>query len=184
MLITLNKKLIFKKIYYKKINFFYFYAFLLQNFFLIKFIFNTNFFSTNLNMNFFLFLLKNFFYNNLFLINFKWFKFSLFSGLGFKKKIGKKGDYIYIYIGDRHWLVFKIPKNFFFFTFRRRNFIIYSNSKTKLYYFNNIIKELKFISIFKLKGYVDARTLRRWLFVRRLKIKGIKLKLSKKQKLI
>ena len=105
-------------------------------------------------------------------------------GLGFKKKISKIGNYLYIYIGDRHWLVLKIPKNIFFFPFRRRNFIIFSNSKTALYYFNNLIKELKFISIFKLKGFVDARTKRRWLFVRRLKVRGIKLKLSKKQKLI
>ncbi len=117
-------------------------------------------------------------------IKFRWFKFVLFSGLGFKKKISKLKNFLYLYIGDRHWLVLKIPKNIFIFPFKKRNLIFFSNSKISLFYFNNLLKELKKESVFKVKGFLDVRTKRRWLFVRRLKIKGLKTKLSKKQKLI
>ena len=116
-------------------------------------------------------------------LKFKWFKFSLFMGLGYKKKISKLNNFLYLYIGDRHWLLLPL-NNFFIFTLRRRNLIMFSKSKTLLYYFNNLLKELKKKNIFKIKGFLDVRTRRRWIVVRRLKIRGVIIKLSKKQKLI
>ena len=35
-------------------------------------------------------------------LKFNWFKFSLFMGLGYKKKISKLKNLLYLYIADRH----------------------------------------------------------------------------------
>lgn len=35
-------------------------------------------------------------------LKFKWFKFNLFMGLGYKKKISKLKNLLYLYIADRH----------------------------------------------------------------------------------
>ena len=184
----LNKKIfILKKLFFFSIRFNLLNFLFLDNFFLYPYLKNKNlfFFDRKVFYNYFN-LLINFckFFELFFLANFKWSRFVLFSGLGFKKKLSKFNRFICLFIGDRHWLIIPYLENLIIFSFRRRNFIFFSNSKTTLYYFNNLFKSFSRTNIFKVKGYLDVRTRRRWLFVRRLKLRGLKAKLSKKQKLI
>lgn len=53
--------------------------------------------------------------------------------------------------------------------------------------FNNLyafFSSLRKPYVYKMKGFIDARVKRRFLFVRRIKIKGVKAKLSKKQMML
>jgi hypothetical protein len=67
---------------------------------------------------------------------------------------------------------------------KKRNFIFISKSKGKLkedYYFFSGLRQPY---IYKMKGFLDHRVRRKFIFIRRLKLKGVKTKLSKKQQML
>jgi hypothetical protein len=86
--------------------------------------------------------------------------------------------------------MFKPKIQNFIFNIRARNIIIFTQNKSTLNYFKSLVKCLRKESLFKTKGFIFKRTLirrrmpRSIIFARRIKIKKLKLKLSKKQKLI
>lgn len=94
--IVKNAKILF---HFKYLYSFYFFLFYKNS----KFIFSLKFFNKK---KYYLGVYNKFKMQNTFVlkknINFFWYKFVLFSGLGFKKKISKLKNFIYLYIGDRH----------------------------------------------------------------------------------
>lgn len=118
------------------------------------------------------------------LIGFRWFRFVLFSGLGYKRRMFKRFKLIFVYIGDRHWILYKFGNNSFVGPHRRRNYVFFSNSKSFLRNDYNFFSSLRKQYVYKMKGFLDARVRGRFLFVRRIRIAGVKTKLSKKQKLL
>ena len=93
------------------------------------------------------------------ILKFSWFNFSLFLGLGYKRRV--RNRIIYIYIGDRHWLIIKLSKKAFFIPIKKRNIVTFSEKKKELHnllvFFSNMKKE----SVFKLKGFIRVRTKKR-----------------------
>jgi hypothetical protein len=85
--------------------------------------------------------------------------------------------------------VLKLKKNYFF-NIRRRNIVIFSKTKSNFNFYLSILRCLRKESIFKTKGIMLKRSIikrkipRSILFARRIKFAKIKLKLSKKQKLV
>jgi hypothetical protein len=67
---------------------------------------------------------------------------------------------------------------------RRRNFIFFSHDKGSFLHDYSFFSSLRKPYVYKMKGFLDARVRGRFLFVRRIKIRGVKTKLSKKQKLL
>lgn len=67
---------------------------------------------------------------------------------------------------------------------RRRNYVFFSLSKSALRNDYNFFSSLRKQYIYKMKGFLDARVRGRFLFVRRIRIAGVRTKLSKKQKLL
>lgn len=118
------------------------------------------------------------------IFKFKWFRFVLFSGLGYKRKIFKKENIMFTYIGDRHWILYKFLNPTFIFPIKRRNFLFFSPAKNWFNLDYNFFSSLRRPYVYKMKGFLDARVKRRFIFVRRLRIKGIKTKLSKKQQML
>lgn len=114
----------------------------------------------------------------------KRFKFLTFVGLGFKKRMVRKGRHIYLFFGHRHWITFAIPDKFSIYLIKRKSIILLSDVKHAVNTFMSSFKDFKKESMFKLKGLFDMRSRRRWLFMRRIKVRGVKPKLSKKQKLL
>lgn len=127
---------------------------------------------------------KFFFPKSLINFYFNTYRFILFSGLGYKKKIFKSSNLIFTYIANRHWIVFKLKKHQLIFPIKRRNFIIISSTKLGFNNLYNFFSSLQKPYIYKMKGFIDTRVKQRFLFVRRIRIKGIKTKLSKKQMML
>jgi len=131
-------------------------------------------------------LLANFsyslFYNQYLRIN--WFRVVLFAGLGYKRKIFSSKRIMFSYIADRHWILYKFSPFSTVYPARRRNFIFLSQKK------NDFTKDYTFFSslrkpyIYKMKGFLDYRVKRRFIFIRRLRLRKIKTKLSKKQQML
>lgn len=67
---------------------------------------------------------------------------------------------------------------------KRRNFAIFSTSKGLIDVYTQFFRNLQVTAVYKLKGYLDVRVRKKFLFVRRIKISGVKTKLSKKQKML
>lgn len=115
---------------------------------------------------------------------FRWYRFVLFSGLGYKRRVYKKYNTIFTYVGDRHWILYKFKARSFVGAHRRRNFVFFSSNKGGLLKDYNFFSSLRDPFVYKMKGFIDARVRGRFLFVRRIKIRGIRTKLSKKQQLL
>lgn len=67
---------------------------------------------------------------------------------------------------------------------RRRNYVFISSSKGAFLKDYDFFSGLRTPYIYKMKGFIDARIKGRFLFVRRIRIRGVKTKLSKKQQLL
>lgn len=194
--------LMIKNNYFIKIKKFVFLQYFLFQFFNDSLKLIIDFFRNNINFfigNFFMILkiYKIF----LLLTNFLFFRklsffdrymFCISVGLGFRKKIrtyfGTR--FLIIYMGTRHWLSFKIPKDVYIFPFKRGSLVFFSKSKYNL---NDFLKHLQHVRrelVFKIKGFylrrikVNKKIGRTWSFARRVKFRRIKTKLSKKQKFI
>lgn len=176
-------------------KFFFFFEIFPYSLFFKKLFFDDNllFNISLLKTNFFLKKKKNYFFFknfikklNFFNLNFQfsWYRFILFSGLGYKKKIFSKKKLIFAYIADRHWILYKFNQNSTILPIKRRNFLFFSNSKNNLILNYNFFSSLKTPYVYKMKGFIDFRVRQRFLFVRRIRIRGIKTKLSKKQLLL
>lgn len=108
----------------------------------------------------------------------------MFSGLGYKRRLYKKYKILFAYSGDRHWVLYFLQQKNGILPNRRRNFIFLSLEKggfSKDYDFFCFIKKPQ---VYKMKGFMDTRVKARFLFVRRIKIRGVKTKLSKKQQFL
>lgn len=122
------------------------------------------------------------FYNHYF--RFFWHRVVLFAGLGYKRKVYAKHRIMFSYIADRHWILYKFSQFSFVYPARRRNFIFLSQKK------NDFVDDYTFFSslrkpyVYKMKGFLDYRVKRRFIFIRRLRLRRIKTKLSKKQMLL
>ena len=118
------------------------------------------------------------------IFKFKWFRFVLFSGLGYKRRIYNRQKTMFTYIGNRHWILYKFLNPSFIIPIKRRNFLFFSSSK---HWFNSsfsFFSSLQKPYIYKMKGFLDSRVRQRFVFVRRIRLKGIKTKLSKKQQML
>lgn len=117
-------------------------------------------------------------------LGFTWFRFVLFSGLGYKRRLLRKSKVMFSYIGDRHWILYKFGNFSLVGPNRRRNFIFFAFDKASFLHDYAFFSSLRKPYIYKMKGFLDARVRGRFLFVRRIKIRGVRTKLSKKQKLL
>lgn len=82
-------------------------------------------------------------------------------------------------------MIFSLPPYItFFYLLKRKSIILFTKYKNILKYYISNFKSFIIESIFKLKGVLDVRLRRRWVFMRRVKIRGLKIKLSKKQKFL
>jgi len=127
------------------------------------------------------------YFNNFFFLYYKFYRYFTFVGLGFKKRLFPTfmKDRFFLYFGHRHWIVFLIPKELiFFYLVKRKNIILFSKIKFLLQIFLANFKSFCKENFFKLKGVLDVRLKRKWYFMRRVKIRGLKIKLSKKQKIL
>lgn len=111
----------------------------------------------------------------------KWFRFVLFSGLGYKRRFHSNKRIMFTYIGDRHWILYKFPESSVVIPTKKRNFIFFSSSKNSFAEDYNFFSSLRRPYVYKMKGFLDRRVKRRFLFVRRIRLRGLKMKLSKKQ---
>lgn len=113
--------------------------------------------------------------------NLRWFRIVLFSGLGYKRKLHRAENLIFSYVADRHWIIYKLSKSSTILPIKRRNFLFLSLSRfdinSSFSFFSTIHKPY----VYKVKGFLDYRIKRRFIFVRRLRLRGVKAKLSKKQ---
>lgn len=89
-----------------------------------------------------------------------------------------------MYIANRHWLGYRLQQNSLIVPVRRRNFIFFASAKAGLTKTYDFFSSLRKPYIYKTKGFLDTRVRAKFLFVRRLRIRGLKLKLSKKQKML
>ena len=152
---------------------------------MIYFFLNKNKFS--FYINYFLNFIKLISLKYIYYLNYKFFKFFAFVGLGFKKRVHPELHYahFFLYFGHRHWIIFKIPDIFsFIYIIRRRSLVIFSRYKFMVQLFSTNFKSFLRENAFKIKGFLEVHTKRRWLFMRRLRIRGLKVKLSKKQKFL
>lgn len=116
---------------------------------------------------------------------FNWFRFVLYSGLGYKRRFYKKYRIMFAYIGHRDWILYKVLNMSNIVPVKRRNYVFFSRAKGALLGDYNFFSSLnKKPPLYKMKGFLDARVKGRFLFVRRIKIRSIYTKLSKKQKLL
>jgi len=115
---------------------------------------------------------------------FKWCRFVLFSGLGYKRRMLKSERVLFAYIGDRHWINYKFFNYVTVCPSRRRNFIFFAKNKGSFNKDYNFFSSLRQQNVYKMKGFLDTRVRGRFLFVRRIKIRGIRTKLSRKQQLL
>lgn len=152
------------------------------------FFFNSlNFIKTKIIWNFFKSYLVNKIenfaaYNPFF--KFKWFRVVLFSGLGYKRKFFSKMKLMLVYIADRHWILYKFDKFSVVLPTKKRNFIFFSTSKGWFSRDYGFFSDLRTHYVYKTKGFLDRRIKRRFLFARRIKLRGVKTKLSKKQQML
>jgi hypothetical protein len=91
---------------------------------------------------------------------------------------------MFAYVGDRHWIIYKLKDTFGIFSNRRRNYIFFSKTKSHFIQDYEFFCSIKKPQVYKMKGFLDTRVRGRFLFVRRIKIRGVKTKLSKKQQLL
>lgn len=117
-------------------------------------------------------------------LGFTWFRFVLFSGLGYKRRLLRSSKVMFSYIGDRHWILYKFGSSSLVGPNRRRNFIFFSYDKSNFLHDYAFFSSLQKSYVYKMKGFLDTRVRGRFLFVRRIKIRGVNTKLSKKQKLL
>ena len=133
----------------------------------------------------------NFYKKNLFMYcGFSYAKVFMKVGLGFRKKYNRKNSIMFLNVVRRKIVVFKPPLNSFFLMVKRRSLYVFANTKRKLFYYIVKFKSMRKETIYKYKGIftnVRVRMYKRLtksiLFARRIKIKKVKLKLNKKQKL-
>ena len=104
-------------------------------------------------------------------LKFSYYRFSFIVGLWFKKKINKRGGLFYLYLGNRHWIIIPVFPNLKIFPVKKRSVIFFSNSKTSLFKFIGVIKNLRLESSYKIMGIFTVRLFRRWLNVRYIRIK-------------
>lgn len=121
-------------------------------------------------------------YNSFF--RFKWFRVVLFSGLGYKRRFFSKLKLMLTYIADRHWIVYKFNSFSIVLPTKKRNFIFFSTSKGWFSKDYGFFSDLRPHYVYKTKGFLDRRIKRRFLFARRIKLRGVKTKLSKKQQML
>jgi hypothetical protein len=88
------------------------------------------------------------------------------------------------YIADRHWILYKFYNMAGVIPVRRRNYVFIASAKGAFVKSYDFFSSLRKPYIYKMKGFLDARIKGRFLFVRRIRIKGVKAKLSKKQQLL
>ena len=128
------------------------------------------------------------FFNNASVFNavfkFKWFRFVLFSGLGYKRRFYNRQKTMFTYIGNRHWILYKLLTPSFIVPIKRRNFFFFSPSKNWFNSSYSFFSSLQKPYIYKMKGFLDSRVRQRFVFVRRIRLRGIKTKLSKKQQML
>jgi len=137
-------------------------------------------------------LLTNYLVNNLrrpklvslFFFGFLWYRFVLFSGLGYKRRLYKKHKVMFAYSGDRHWVLYFLNSFGSIVPVKRRTFIFFSSKKGNLNENYSFFSFIRRPQVYKMKGFLDARVLIRFLFVRRIKIRGVRTKLSKKQRFL
>lgn len=115
---------------------------------------------------------------------FRWSRFILFSGLGYKRRFYRKFGVIFNYIADRHWILYRFSPYSLVGAHRRRNFVLFSHYKGSFTKDYNFFSSLRRPYVYKMKGFIDSRVKGRFLFVRRIKIRTVRTKLSKKQKLL
>lgn len=133
----------------------------------------------------------NIYKKNLFMYcGFSYAKVFMKVGLGFRKKYNRKNSIMFLNVVRRKIVVFKPPFNSFFLMVKRRSLYVFANTKRKLFYYIVKFKSMRKETIYKYKGIftnVRVRMYKRLtksiLFARRIKIKRVKLKLNKKQKL-
>lgn len=155
-----------------------------QNLFFFSFL---KFFKKKIIWNFFNFYLKKKFenfsiYNPIF--KFKWFRVVLFSGLGYKRRFFSRLKLMLTYIADRHWIIYKFHCFSIVIPTKKRNFIFLSTSKGWFSRDYSFFSDLRPHYVYKTKGFLDRRIKRRFLFARRIKLRGVKTKLSKKQQML
>jgi len=133
----------------------------------------------------------NYYKKNLFIYcGFSYAKVFMKVGLGFRKKYNRKNSIMFLNVVRRKIVVFKPPLNSFFLMVKRRSLYVFASTKRKLFHYIVKFKSMRKETIYKYKGIftnVRVRMYKRLtksiLFARRIKIKKIKLKLNKKQKL-
>jgi hypothetical protein len=97
-------------------------------------------------------------------VTYKFFKFFIFVGLGFRKRIhpGIRKNHLFLYFGHRHWVIFILPKELaFFYVLRRRSLVIFSKTKSLIQLFASNFKSFCRENAFKIKGFMDIRTKRK-----------------------
>lgn len=116
---------------------------------------------------------------------FNWFRFVLYSGLGYKRRLYRRYKVMFAYIGHRDWILYKFSPIGGVLPARRRNYTFFAKAKgTFLKDYNFFASLSKRPPLYKMKGFLDSRVRGRFLFVRRIRIRGAHTKLSKKQKLL
>ena len=146
-------------------------------------------FATNRDAFFALFLnFKNLVINYSFFSSFygfNWFRFVLYSGLGYKRRFYRRYKVMFAYIGHRDWILYKFTNLAGVVPVRRRNYTFFARAKGAFLKDYNFFSSLsKYPPLYKMKGFLDSRVKGRFLFVRRIRIRGARTKLSKKQKLL
>jgi hypothetical protein len=175
----------FVTIFYIHLYKFLKYFLIINNLYIYTFLTNIYLFS------FFNKILLNIFLKSIYLFcGFIYFHFYYKIGLGFRKKFSKIKKHFMIYVGGRHWAIFKSNFNDFHFNIRHKNILIFTQTKNSMNYYKSLIKCLRKESVFKIKGFffkrirIRKKIPRSIIFARRIKFSSVKLKLSKKQKLI
>jgi len=118
------------------------------------------------------------------LFGFIWNRFILFSGLGYKRRFSKRFEVMFNYVADRHWILYRFSPHSLIGPNKKRNFVLYSIYKGVFNKDYNFFSSLRRPYVYKMKGFIDTRVRGRFLFVRRIKIRSVRTKLSKKQKLL
>jgi len=116
-----------------------------------------NFFNHFIKMLLFRVLSSTIYENILSIVEFLRYRYFLKIGLSFKKKYFKKLGFFTIFIGHRHWVLFKLPLNNFYFNIRRKNIVMFMRTKNLLNYFICLTRYLRKETVFKTKGIMFSR---------------------------
>jgi len=91
---------------------------------------------------------------------------------------------MFSYIADRHWILYKFGSLSTVVAPRKRNFLFVSSAKGSFSNDYNFFHSMRKPYIYKMKGFLDHRVRRKFIFIRRLKLRGVRTKLSKKQQML